>query len=421
MLHLILGSSPSARIAAAARLARSHHAHIVTLDATAWPFSGTPRATGDREPADGRTLWLVDEAHLSFRSAQTGGTRLVLTQSTYLVQALLDRVASDDLVVLAADEADLRREAPEAFDGRGPWRLAMRTDATPPDGHVALSPAATPPPWASALAEAFATASPTARVNACRDACADLPREAVAHLALASALRETGGPSDDARTAIEHATTLAPEWAAAWYEAGKLWLSLEDLPRAADAFARTATLMPRFSAAHSNLGAVLGELDQPEAALVAFERAQLDDPNGHTIINNMAVVLRELGRLDEAIEAHRRVIALAPTFVFGHYNLGHTLLLAGRFDESVAAYESGQALDATTNRRQACRLAMARFAAGDLRGAHRELWQAANQAEGDERTDLLLEACEIGQAVLPAHRAPAAAAAFLDEVATALA
>src|SRR5207249_8817763 len=157
------------------------------------------------------------------------------------------------------------------------------------------------------------------------------------------------------------------------------------------------------SAAFSNLGAALGELDEPEAALAAFERALDRDPHGFQILNNIGVVSRELGRFDRSEAALRRTIEIAPEFVFGYYNLGHTLFLAGRYDEALGAYEEGQRRDPESNRRQGCRLAVVRFANGDLAGAQRDLWRFANEAPAAEREDLLLEAYEIVNALTIAH------------------
>jgi tetratricopeptide (TPR) repeat protein len=160
--------------------------------------------------------------------------------------------------------------------------------------------------------------------------------------------------------------------------------------------------MPTFAAAFSNLGAALGELDEPEAALAAFRHALVHDPLGFQILTNIGVVTRELGRLDESAATLRRVVAQAPDFVFGHYNLGHTLFLAGDYAGAVAEYEEGQRRDAVKNRRQGCRLALARLAAGDAVRAERELWLQAEAAPPAEREDLLLEAYEVVQALVAA-------------------
>jgi tetratricopeptide (TPR) repeat protein len=174
--------------------------------------------------------------------------------------------------------------------------------------------------------------------------------------------------------------------------------------------------MPAFSAAFSNLGATLGELGDPAAALNAFRQALAHDPRSFTILNNIGVVCRELGRLDESEAAFRRVIGVNPEFVFGYYNLGHTMFLAGRYAEALAAYEEGQGRDPQQNRRQGCRLAIVRFANGDVDGAERDLRRFADAAPADEREDLLLEAYEIAHALLTQHPGLAAQQPFLDRL-----
>ena len=82
------------------------------------------------------------------------------------------------------------------------------------------------------------------------------------------------------------------------------------------------------------------------------------------------------------------------------------MFLSGRFQEALEAYLEGQRRDPERNLRQACRLAMVRFAAGDLEGADRDLWRAADAAPPEEREDLLLEAYEIAKAVLDAAPVP---------------
>jgi tetratricopeptide (TPR) repeat protein len=174
--------------------------------------------------------------------------------------------------------------------------------------------------------------------------------------------------------------------------------------------------MPTFSAAFSNLGATLGELGDPAAALKAFRQALTHDPRSFTILNNIGVVSRELGRLDESEAAFRRVIDVNPEFVFGYYNLGHTVFLAGRYGEALAAYEEGQRRDPQQNARQGCRLAIVRFANGDVDGAQRDLRRFANAAPPDQREDLLLEAYEIAHALLTQHPALAGQQPFLDRL-----
>lgn len=402
----------------------------LTLDASVLPFV---RADAAHLPDDRPRVLRLDDIENAFPNHQVGGTRLILTQSTYTLQTWLDLLGPNDRIIATADPEGLARAAPEAFQRRGPWRLftvVANDDADDePDGqHNGQQSAGrgidVPPPVLSAvesaLARAYGSSSANERVTLCRQTLADAPGSPVAALGLASALREVQD-LEAARSALDRALALAPDWAAAHYEDGKFWLGLDDMERARDAFRRTGVLMPTFSAAFSNLGATLGELDEPEAAAAAFARAADHDPESFTLLNNIGVVNRELGRLDESEAALTRVTALAPGFVFGHYNLGHTRFLKGDYPGALVAYEEGQRRDPEKNRRQTCRLALVRFATGDVEGADRDLWRAAEAATPAEREDLLLEAYEIAQALVRSDPRFAVHRRFLDRIAEALA
>jgi tetratricopeptide (TPR) repeat protein len=352
---------------------------------------------------------VIEEIERAFPDFQSGGTRLVLTQSTYLLQEWIDRLDERDLIVATADRAALERRAPEAFQTRGPWvafdiiDLAQTEDAKDTEE---MRPAVTSVPFVSSvslagerLASAFSASDPAERLRLCGEAVALAPESAVAYLALASAYRESRDGAA-ARDALDRAASLAPEWEAIAYESGKLWLVYDDMARARDAFERAADLMPSFSAACSNLGATLGELGEPGRALEALRQALAHDARSVPILNNIGVVCRELGRLDESEAALRHAIEINRSFVFIHYNLGHTLFLAGRHREALDAYEEGQRRDPQKNRRQGCRLAVVRLANGDAAGAERDLWAFANAAPADEREDLLLEVYEVAHALL---------------------
>ena len=390
----------------------------------------------------------LDDLERAFPNNQTGGTRCVLTQSTYVMQALLDSLTPADRVIATANRGLLDRNAPEAFERRGPWHrfdlidldksattksattevTEDHTESTEKNSHTCTAftiPACVPTvpsvvdrSMVELLGCAFESADAAERLALCQDAVSRDRGSALAWLALASAARESNDMSS-ARAALDRAAALAPEWAAVHYEDGKFWLGYDDMARARDSFRRAADLMPSFAAAFSNLGATLGELEEPEAALVAFAQALKHDPHGFQIVNNIGVTTRELGRLEESEAAFRRVIELAPTFVFGYYNLGHTLFLAGKYADALAAYEKGQRRDPDENVRQGCRLAMMRLAVGDVAGAERDLWLFANRAPAAEREDLLLEAYEIGAALLNAHPNPDAVP-LIDQIAASI-
>ena len=439
------GSTDQRRAHVDAAAAELRPGAVVTLDAGTLPFL---RPSLARLPASVPRVLRVDDIHLAFPNEQRSGTRFILTQSMYTMQAWLDLLGDQDVILATADREALSRGAAEAFARRGPWAAFEIVDIVgskqePPESLANVSsPAPAPIPreltpmsplgvaWPpvgmaagahplSLLSAAFHQSEATERLRLCNEAMILAPEFPEAVLALASARRETQD-LPLAHEAIDRALSLAPGWAAAHYEAGKFWLGCEDLARARDHFRRAGECMPRFASAFSNLGATLGELGDPEAALAAFEQALAADPENPTLLSNVGVVRRELGQLGASEQALRRVVVLAPGFVFGHYNLGHTLFLSGRFEESLAAYLEGQRRDPDRNLRQACRLAMVRFAAGDVEGADRDLWRAADAAPPDEREDLLLEAYEIGKAVLDVEPSPGPKQVFLDRLAAAI-
>jgi tetratricopeptide (TPR) repeat protein len=419
---LIVGGSAADR----ARAARAHipatH-RVFALDSRTLPFL---RVDAVAMPAAPRAV-VIDEMHHAVPDGQVGGTRLVLTQSTYLLQKWIDQTDDGDVIVATGDRAALERSAPEIFQARGCWGAFEISDLDAASGNSrpgpthcengAVRPASperpAPSPIATRLATAFASSDPAERLRFCREAAGLDASCEVAQLALASACRETRDGAG-AREALDRAAALAPEWEAVFYESGKLSLVYDDLPRARDAFQRAADLMPTFSAAYSNLGAALGELDETEAALKAFRQALVHDPHSVTLLNNVGVVCRQLGRLDESKMALQRAAAIEPAFVFAHYNLGHTLFLAGRYPDALRAYEEGRRRDPEQNRRQGCRLAVVRLVNGDAAGAGRDLWECVDGAPAEVREDLLLEAYEIAHAVLGQQAVSEAQRAFLE-------
>jgi tetratricopeptide (TPR) repeat protein len=230
----------------------------------------------------------------------------------------------------------------------------------------------------------------------------DEGRTAPALLAAASVCMEVND-LDAAERDLEEALALAPAWAAAHFERGKLWLRRDDMEQASESFRAAAERMPRFGSAWANLGATLGELDRPDEALRAFSRALECDPLSAQTQNNLGVVRRELGQLVESEASFRRVIDLAPEMAFGYYNLGHTLFLQGRYQAAVAAYAEGQRRDPSANPVQASRLAMCRLATGDARGALRELQRCTVGLPLQYKRQVLSDAQTIAWALLT-HR-----------------
>ena len=387
---VLLGDEDT-RVAAARRhLAGRRFGEIHT--AADWPFQR------DVLPArmDVDAIWIRD-LQLAFPAGQTPGTRLVLTQATYQLQRWLDWLegAPGIIVVADADHTAMRQSSQEAFAGRGPWRhIAIvevdngaAADGRPPDDAAAGRGST----LRHSLHTAFAQLDPHHRLAACRPAVDTEPDNPAVQLAFASTCMELQ-LLEDAQSALERAAALAPDWEAVHFEHGKLLLRLEETERAATSFGEAVRLMPSFTSALLNLGAALGEMGRRGEALDVLRQAVRLDPRSHTALNNLGAVYREERLLDDAADAFRGVIELAPTFVFGYYNLGQTLLLKGDVDAARRAYEEGFDRDPQKNPRQACRLAVARAAAGDADGARQLIAMLVERVPRDQAVDLFAEA-----------------------------
>ncbi|MGH9217732.1 MAG: tetratricopeptide repeat protein [Vicinamibacterales bacterium] len=316
----------------------------------------------------------VEEAYVN---TQGGGTHLVTTQKKYL---------------------DAEWAAALARHGDALFEIVTTPQAASP--HLRLGYGGQAKPQAP-LPLAFRVADPAERLALCVEALKH-GRSAAALVATASACMEVNDVEAAARD-LDEAIALAPGWAAAHYERGKLWLRQDDMVRASERFQTAANLLPGFAPAWANLGGTLGELDKPKEALDAFERALALDPSSPQALNNVGVVRRELGRLADSEAAFRQVIQLTPGMAFGHYNLGHTLFLQGRFQAALSAYAEGQARDPDKNPVQATRLALCKVATGDAVGGLRELQRAASGLPREYRRQLLADTSAILWAVVTQH------------------
>lgn len=355
---------------------------------------------------DTATIVIVPDFHEAFVNSQTAGTRLVTTQPSYLAQAWLAAIKGRSVMVLGwTDTVSLAAHAPDLFNQMQSSGYGIETDEIKRAPEASQRTCSTPGQVSSdaiaLLARAVRASDPAERLTLCVQAL-DHGRVAPALLATASACMEVNDLDAAARD-LDEALEQAPEWAAAHFERGKLWLRLDDMERASLSFRAAADRMPNFGSAWANLGATLGELDRPREALEAFQQALRCDPSSDQALNNVGVVNRELGNLAESEAAFQRVIQLAPDLAFGYYNLGHTLFLQGRYQAALSAYVEGQKRDRERNPVQASRLALCRLAVGDSAGALRELQRATNGLPRDYRQQLLADTNSIAWALLT-HR-----------------
>ena len=351
-------------------------------------------------------------------------SRLVLTQSTYLLQAWIDRLDEGDRIVATADRAALassarrrrcRGAAPGGSSKSSIWMIrnvtgTQRTQRTQRFSWkicplCSLCPSRRITPSNKHLASAYVLGERARNVlRLCREAVALEPESAVAHLALASACREDQRRRRRTRRARSGNRARAGRARRRTTKARKLWLACDDLPRARDGFQRAADLMPSF----------VGASDQPRrharrarrpgggagrvrAARSRYDPAAPSAPEQHRRRQPRARARsndrrRRCGAWSNSPRASSSATTTSGTPYF---------LLAGMTPRS-RAYEDGQRLDPQKNPRQACRLAMVRLATAIPPAQSGICWRAANAAPPEEREDLLLEAFEIAHALAAA-------------------
>ena len=290
-----------------------------------------PRATSPRPVRRHRRASGSLGLHRAFPAGPDGGTRLVLTQSTYQLQRWLDWLDAHparhrrSATARAASPAQSR----EAFAQRGPWaRIARRGGAD-----AAADARATPTPSDpfEPLRAAFDHGTADDRWRQSRAARLRLPQPTprcswrTPARAWSSAARRRRTPRSSGRSRSRRTGRPCTS------SSGKLWLRADDTERAAAAFAEAARLMPSLRRGLQQPGR--GARRARTARRSARRRSSRPlrfDPFGHPILNNIGACLRDLGRLDEAEASFRQVDrARARSSSSAHYNLGHALLPAG--------------------------------------------------------------------------------------------
>ena len=138
------------------------------------------------------------------------------------------------------------------------------------------------------------------------------------------------------------ATTLKPDYAAAWNSLAMVRQQSGELPQAEEAYRQAMKLMPDSAELHNNLGTLLHDRGMLDDAESAYRRAlQLQDDYAEAY-NNLGTLLKDRDRCDDAETAFRRALALNPDSAEIRNNLGGVLFILQRPAEAVA--ECDQAL-----------------------------------------------------------------------------
>jgi TolB-like protein/Tfp pilus assembly protein PilF len=157
----------------------------------------------------------------------------------------------------------------------------------------------------------------------------------------------TASGLEEARTLIDQALVLDPDYAPALAASGELWMLLSDSPtsygdipeaeanaRAREVLERALALDPELADAHAAMGLLFMNLNDYEAALAYLERALAINPSLTNANHWHGLAHSRSGQMLKAVESGRRFAELDPLFVTNLGNLVSELGAIGEFQEA---------------------------------------------------------------------------------------
>lgn len=248
-----------------------------------------------------------------------------------------------------AIEADPSFALARAGLGDAAWQRSRETgDAAWADRAVAASREALrlDPYQADVLVSLAGVYSGTGRPEEARQALEQAirlqPRHDEAFRALGDVLAARGRPAE-ARAAYTRAIDLRPGYWRHHYRYGVFLFGQNDLEGARREFERVTELVPDSPAGYQALGRLYQTLDDLPRARDAYERA-LARGFSVSAVSNLGALLHWEGRYQEAIAAYERAIEAAPAEPLFHRNVGDAWLRLGDRARAQAAYERAVAL-----------------------------------------------------------------------------
>lgn len=137
----------------------------------------------------------------------------------------------------------------------------------------------------------------------------------------------------------------APSEPNALHLLGVAYLTLGQIPDAAQTLHKATQADPNNPEIHVNLGSALRAGGQLEAAEASLRNAIAVKPDNIGAHFNLGNTLSDAGRADEAMECFRTVLALNPSHAGAHNNLGLAYEAAGETDRAVECFEAAIAAE----------------------------------------------------------------------------
>jgi len=113
-----------------------------------------------------------------------------------------------------------------------------------------------------------------------------------------------------------------PDYAAAYYNLGTLYLSKGLLPQAEEHLRRATRLRPGDASAWNNLGIVAAQEGHDEEAVTCFQEAIRQNPRHVNALENLGKLYHDQGRFEDAVESLERALSIDPQNPDVNYDLG---------------------------------------------------------------------------------------------------
>lgn len=127
----------------------------------------------------------------------------------------------------------------------------------------------------------------------------------------------------DAEAWLRKATTLAPDFDAAWLTLGRVLLDADKHMQAIDAYRKAVAAAPANATAWAGLGSACAQAGLPEPSIDAYRQSLALDPDSPGALLSLAHAQKTVGDQPAALAAYRRAIALRPRFGEAYWSLAN--------------------------------------------------------------------------------------------------
>ena len=203
---------------------------------------------------------------------------------------------------------------------------------------------------------------------------------AMRHLAVACWRGE--GNLSDAEAWLRKATSLAPDFSAAWLTLGRVCLEREKHMDAIAAYRRAVEADTGNAAAWAGLGSAYSRASYPRPSIDAYRRSLELQPNAPGVHLSHAHALKTIGDRAGALKAYRAAVALRPRFGEAYWSMANLKVFRFAPDEVRAMEEQLERADLSESETVHFRFALgkAHEDLGDFDAAWRH-YAAGNRAQ----------------------------------------